>query len=79
MFLGILIAQDSYMINFSTENFYGPCNGSEQFQCSDGCIFSKYVCDGENDCSGGEDEENCLNYMNFFKSETDYKVSHLFE
>ena len=60
---------------FSAEHLYGTCNGSEQFQCSNGCIFSKYVCDGENDCSGGEDEENCLNYMNFFKSETDYKVS----
>ena len=63
------------MIDFSTENFYGPCNGSEQFQCTDGCIFSKYVCDGDKDCTGGEDEENCLDYLNYFRSETSYKVS----
>ena len=27
------------------------------FQCSDGhCIYDAWVCDGENDCNGGEDE-----------------------
>jgi len=29
-----------------------------KFQCSSGeCIWNAWVCDGENDCSGGEDEE----------------------
>ena len=49
-------------------------NTREQFQCSDGCIFSKYVCDGERDCAGGEDEENCLDYLTFFKAEDNFKV-----
>ena len=51
------------------------CNGGgEQFECVDGCIFSKYVCDGEKDCYGGEDEENCIQYVNLFEKETGFKV-----
>ena len=46
----------------------------EHFQCADGCIFSKYVCDGENDCPGGEDEENCLDYVTLFRPEVGFKV-----
>ena len=53
-------------------------NNREQFQCSDGCIFSKYVCDGESDCTGGEDEENCLDYLTFFRAEADFKVHSMF-
>ena len=52
------------------------CNGGgEQFECVDGCIFSKYVCDGENDCNGGEDEENCIQYTEMFEKESGFKVS----
>ena len=33
---------------------------SEQFQCRVGeCVLSVYVCDGQNDCSNGKDEEEC--------------------
>ena len=46
----------------------------EHFQCADGCIFSKYVCDGETDCPGGEDEENCLDYLTLFQPEVGFKV-----
>ena len=51
------------------------CNGGgEQFECVDGCIFSKYVCDGEKDCYGGEDEENCIQYVDLFEKEAGFKV-----
>ena len=51
------------------------CNGgAEQFECLDGCIFSKYVCDGEKDCNGGEDEENCIQYVELFEKESGFKV-----
>lgn len=37
--------------------FPGPCNG---YQCSNGyCISNALRCNGVNDCSGGEDEQNC--------------------
>jgi hypothetical protein len=40
---------------------------SEQFECRPGeCIFGKFVCDGDRDCSGGEDERDCLDYVGFF-------------
>ena len=52
----------------------GGGNNAEQFQCRDGCIFSKYVCDGENDCYGGEDEEGCTKYVEMFRKEPGFKV-----
>ena len=55
----------------------GGSSSAEQFQCADGCIFSKYVCDGENDCYGGEDEENCIQYLTFFRKEPGFKVRYI--
>ena len=32
----------------------------EEFTCNDGeCIYNRWLCDGDNDCSDGEDEANC--------------------
>jgi len=41
------------------------------------CVFAKTVCDGERDCSDGEDEENCLDYVAMFVKESGFKV-HLY-
>ena len=31
-----------------------------EFTCNDGeCIYNGWLCDGDNDCSDGEDEANC--------------------
>ena len=33
------------------------CGECEEFRCNSGaCVKNKWVCDGENDCDGGEDE-----------------------
>ena len=43
----------------------------DSFQCEDGdWIFSNWVCDGENDCPSGEDEENCGNDGNNVNNST---------
>ncbi|KAJ3658176.1 hypothetical protein Zmor_009933 [Zophobas morio] len=47
----------------------GTC-GSNQYQCAGGgCIFSSWVCDGMEDCIGGEDERECLNVVNCTKDQ----------
>lgn len=39
--------------------------GNNHFQCPSGdCIFSSWVCDGMQDCPGGEDESHCDDYKN---------------
>ena len=64
---------------YSAESRTSPnnCNGGkEQFSCykDESCIFSKYVCDGEPDCNGGEDEEDCIQYKELFEKEDGFKV-----
>ncbi|XP_050504158.1 sortilin-related receptor-like isoform X12 [Diabrotica virgifera virgifera] len=49
---------------------------SNQFQCDKGdCILASWVCDGMEDCLGGEDERNCDSSVNCsrsqFKCQTD--------
>ena len=49
--------------NATTEGWY-DC-GNDGFYCTSGrfrrdaCILNYWVCDGMNDCAGGEDEANC--------------------
>ena len=53
----------------SNRNQFSSTNScpAEQFQCQpDECIYNQYVCDGENDCSNGQDESNCLKYTSFY-------------
>jgi len=55
----------------------GDCsaNQPERFSCKPNeCIFSKFVCDGEKDCSDGEDEANCLDYSGLFGIERGFKI-----
>lgn len=57
------------------EEFY-QCGSKEQFICQPGeCIFNAFVCDGEVDCSGGEDEENCMEYTRLFDVESGFKLT----
>ena len=68
------IHHDSYSDNSSSINI---CNKyRELFSCErDGiCIFSKFVCDGECHCNGCEDEENCIQYENWFEKDVGLKL-----
>lgn len=47
----------------------------EQFACQPGeCIFNSFVCDGEPDCSNGEDEKMCIHYASLFVKEEGFKL-----
>lgn len=36
-----------------------PVCYADDFKCNDSCLASSWVCDGNEDCSGGEDEADC--------------------
>ena len=47
----------------------------DQFQCKPGeCIFNKYICDGENDCTNGLDERNCPDYTKDYAIDYGFKL-----
>lgn len=47
----------------------------EEFQCETGeCIYTNFVCDGESDCIGGEDEFNCTVYSDLFTLEAGFRL-----
>lgn len=47
------------MLYFNLYSLAKLCTNDE-FRCPSGkCIPNKYICDDDNDCSGGEDELNC--------------------
>ncbi|QQP50944.1 Putative LOC100160261, partial [Caligus rogercresseyi] len=47
------------------------------FECEPGvCIFSRYVCDGVEDCRSGSDEKNCMSYIEYFGEEKGFKLGH---
>jgi hypothetical protein len=49
--------------------------GKERFQCQPGeCIFATFVCDGEVDCSEGEDEKDCMIFTDLFEVEAGFKL-----
>ena len=53
---------DAYSIQqgIATRHDITPECESGQFMCDNGeCVFDVYVCDGEMDCTKGEDEESC--------------------
>ena len=48
----------------------------EQFLCQPGeCIYTQFVCDGEEDCSNGQDEASCLNYTSLYIKESGFKMN----
>ena len=66
-----------YSAESRTKTTPNNCNGGkEQFKCwkDESCIFSKYVCDGENDCIEGEDEDDCIAYKELFEKDEGFKV-----
>jgi len=57
-----------------SNNIQDSCE-PEEWQCKDGpCIYKGHVCDGEADCSGGEDEFNCRRLTSLFVKETGFSA-----
>merc|ERR1712080_352173 len=55
---------NSICIRFAVDLNDGKCDeeefGSGEWKCRNGeCIDFEWICDGENDCYDGEDEEHC--------------------
>ena len=47
----------------------------EEFSCLDGsCVSKDYVCDGELDCDGGEDERDCRRIALLFAKEEGFRL-----
>ena len=56
------------------QKFQNTCS-IEQFQCKPGeCIYNKYICDGENDCTNGLDERNCPDYTKDYAIDYGFKL-----
>jgi hypothetical protein len=47
------------------------CNHESEYQCKDNttCIEQAWVCDGETDCTDGDDELNCNACKGFLSSQ----------
>ena len=52
-----------------------PSSTQEEYSCLDGnCISKDYVCDGEPDCGGGEDERDCRRIASLFAKEEGFRL-----
>ncbi|XP_076238933.1 uncharacterized protein LOC143182076 [Calliopsis andreniformis] len=52
----------------------GVCK-SKHFECQPGeCIPSPWVCDGEEDCTNGADEKDCISHIDSFQKYTKHKL-----
>ncbi|XP_023331139.1 neurotrypsin [Eurytemora carolleeae] len=68
-------AECPYLQSSTSEPIFLDGCPAEEWQCPDGsCIFKGYVCDGSDDCSGGEDEFNCRRLSSLFIKDEGYKL-----
>ncbi|XP_033297335.1 uncharacterized protein LOC117204237 isoform X3 [Bombus bifarius] len=52
----------------------GRCK-PKHFECMpEECIPSPWVCDGEEDCTNGADERDCVSHMDFFQKYSEHKL-----
>ena len=63
------------IVHYMPLGLFSDCN-EEEFMCHEEsrCLPKEWLCDGEVECEGGQDEEDCGKYMEMRMSESNFMM-----